>query len=959
VSQKGAKFVGRTRELAILAELLELAQGGRGAAVVLFGEAGVGKTRTAQAFAEEAQAAGARIAWGNCFAAEWSPAFAPWIEAVEPLVATVEPAALRELLGPGAAALANVVPGVREALPRLRPAQLTPEEERFRAYEAFADLLRAVSGDGLVVFLDDAHAADRSSLELLRYLGRGLSSLPILVVATYRDDEVDLDHALTHTLAELERSSPLHRLGLASFDGVESHELVEALAGASVSPQVSAAIHRETGGNPFFAGEVVRALVEDGHDFSAGEPPPGLVPESVRDAVGRRVARLTPETRGVVSVAAAFEGPIGFPELQSLTGLGEETLLECLDEALHAHMLRPVVQSEQYEFAHALVRHTLYEQASPSRRTRLHRRVAAALERVYAAYEDEHAAEIAGQYARSSSLPGAAHGVRYALLAAEQARNAHAATEAAGFLQTARDLAADSAPAIRADILRQLALAQADAQLLDEAEATIEDALAELERARAQPTAIAAFLAEATWALKDAGAPERILIPLVDIGLELVGDARDLTWARLKLVLQPVERGRAGRLRYGRWLGLDRNAVAIARAEGAEMDYARTLSWFDLTPEEVEQQLELVRAWKPGAHKIQALHVLGYGLLYQCGDFGAAESVGKELLAVSRRSGSIFGQANAYLLRAEISVLLGDFANARGDLVSAKKLFARLGPDHRLRSATSNAEEYLLLFVGGDWRPLAEAYGRLATDPSFAWPWLAPIAAAIASVGHARSGATDEADRLLELAITGLQELGLGHPTSLGAFRWAVASAWELERAEWADDLARLARAIPADKARDCSLELARIAALGGGLERARELFAEARAVLEASGERPLRAIVDYDEALALHRARAAGAEVPLAAATEASERLGMAWWHEQALELERRLAAERVYPDGLTRREVEILRLIAQGARNKEIASELVVSVHTVERHLANIYAKIDARNRSEATAYALSANL
>jgi DNA-binding NarL/FixJ family response regulator len=154
-------------------------------------------------------------------------------------------------------------------------------------------------------------------------------------------------------------------------------------------------------------------------------------------------------------------------------------------------------------------------------------------------------------------------------------------------------------------------------------------------------------------------------------------------------------------------------------------------------------------------------------------------------------------------------------------------------------------------------------------------------------------------------------------------------------------------------------LTRARAAALVGDLERARGHFALARRQLDAGRWPPWRAIADYDEALALYRTGEHETERLLAAARAQFDELEMTWWSEQAEVLSRKVAAAGIHPDGLTTREVEILRLLAHGARNKEIAEQLVVSVHTVERHLANIYMKISARNRAEATAYALGANL
>ena len=950
--------MGRDRELSVLADLLNAARGGHGGAVVISGEPGVGKTRTVQAFLDRARAEGVAALGGTAYAGTSRP-LAPWLDAVSASLRQIDPQALVAHLGrANAAALAEIVPAVRVALPELPPpTRLAAEESRLRAYEAFLQLLAALGDRELLLALDDLHWADSASLELLGFVGRSLGELPLGLVLTYREGEVGIADPLAQTLAELDRAAPTRRLHLESFRFEEIAVLVEALAGGPVPKSALDAIARETDGNAFLVVELVRGLQEEWGSLS--ELPDQLtVPEGIRHSLGQRLARLMPETRRMLATAAAFEGPFAFDELVAVTGLDATRLLACIDEALGAHMLRSTGVGERYEFAHALLRTALYDEVSPSRRARLHRRVAGALEQVHPGDEESRAAEITGQYARSASLPGAAHGIRYALAAAEQARRAHAPEEAAKFLGLGRVLAADASAPIRADLICRLAVAEAEALLPERAEATVSEALQELERAGTDPHKVADFIADVVWALKDAGAPERVLGPLVEQGLDLLGEARTLSWARLRIALYPVERRASGALRYGTWLGLDPDAVAIARTQGTEDDYARTLTWQELHPKDAGPLLERVRTWSGGSAKIHGLYIAGLGLLYRAGDLQASQTVADELLETSRKLGSVFGQTHGLYLLAETAANLGEFAAVRGYLEEAERLLARLGPEHRLRSGSSNADEYLLAYVGGDWEPVVTTYTRFATDSSFPWPWLGPYAAAFAAVGRARLGSPDEAEELLALAIEPLNELGVGHPTYPGTFFWAVQAAWELGLDEWARDLVTLARA-GGVVLHHFELTRARTFALDGDLEGARTQFAEARRTLGLGGWRPLRALADYDEALALHRAGEPGAESFLEPARAQFVELGMTWWVEQAEALAGRIAAAAVHPDGLTTREVEILRLLARGARNKEIAEELVISVHTVERHLANIYVKIRARNRAEATAYALSADL
>lgn len=936
-------FVGRDEELLALSDLLGAARRGRGSVAAIVGEPGVGKTRTAEVFAARARAAGATVAWGTCYP-DWPAPLRPWLEALTPLAG-----------GSGAEQALRAAEGLAGS------ATLVPEEAQLRVFEAFVDLLRERALGGLVLVLDDVHAADHSSLALLRYVARALPDLAAVLVLTYRTAEMTLTHPLAATLAEVERTAPVQHLALTNLAREDVAELLRQAAGGPVPVSTVEAIHRETDGNAFFVCEVIRSLGEEGRDLTAASEILIKTPRTVRQAVARRLGGLAADTHRAVSAAAAFGGPFSFAALAALTGIDDDRLADSLDEAVRASVLRASAREDAYEFAHPLVRQSLYEETSPGRRARLHRRAAEALERAFAGDADESAGEIALQYAKSASLPGASHGIRFARLAAEQARRRHAYDEAADFLAIARELSASSRVSVRAAILCELAVAEAEALRVAAAAVTVEDALAELEQAGAGATSVATFIADAAWSLKDAGAAEDVLAPFVARGLALLGQTHDLTWARLKLVLNPVERGVCGHLHYGRWLGFDPEAVAIARSDGTEDDYARTLTWFDVRPEEIEGLLERVRRWRVARAKIHGLTVVALASLYGRGDFEGARAITREALSVSERVGSLFGEADALLHLAEIAAALGDFADARDHLERARRLLARLGPEHRLRSGTSNAEEYLLEYVGGDWRGVAELYSRLAFDPSFGRPWLGPNAAAIAAFAYVRLGEPNAAGRLLDQAVAALAAVGPTVPTAYGALERAVAAAWELRSDRHVSALTRLVRAARRQGSGDRPLALirARVAALAGDASGASLEFDRAREALTATGQRPLRAIVDYDEALALHRAGEPGAEPLLAAAQAQFEELGMTWWLERAADLEREVAEWRRYPAGLTQREAEILALVARGARNSEIAETLHVSVHTVERHLANIYAKIDARNRSEATAYALNAGL
>src|SRR5262245_57630187 len=177
---------------------------------------GIGKTRTAERFAEYAREHGAHVLWGRCYEGEGAPAFWPWVQLIRAHVRTRDPAQLLAEIGPGAADVAQVVPEVGEQLPDLPPPPLLePAQARFRLFDSITQFIQAAAlAQPLALIIDDLHWADRPSLLLLEFLARELRQSAVLVLGTFRDIDVDRAHGLTHTLAELARQQVVERLVL-------------------------------------------------------------------------------------------------------------------------------------------------------------------------------------------------------------------------------------------------------------------------------------------------------------------------------------------------------------------------------------------------------------------------------------------------------------------------------------------------------------------------------------------------------------------------------------------------------------------------------------------------------------------------------------------------------------------------------------------------------------------------
>jgi predicted ATPase len=554
-------LVGRHRELEILSGRLDLACSGRGSVAMLVGEPGVGKTRLAQELADRAAQRGAVVLAGCCLEGDWQPPYAPWVEALGRHARASDPERLRDSLAGGAAYLAHLIPEVRAALPYIPPAEpLRADDERLRLLDAIVQFLMASSRENVhVLVLDDLHWADRDSLLLLRHLARFVNRARFLVIGAYRDTELDpvQRRPLADFLAMLRRETDYEHIVIRHLSRDEVSEYLAHTAGQPLPQALVEAIYAEASGNPFYVREILRHLVEEGKvlhragrwstDTSIAELG---IPEGVRQVVDRRVSRLSEETRSLLRIVAGFADRFDFPLLQMLTGLTEDALLSCLDEALQAGLLRVTETppaSPAYHFAHAIVRHTLYDSLRPDRRVRLHRRLALALERVYPGRELECAAELAWQYWSSAGLPDAGQGIQYTLAAAEQARQGFAPERVVSFLRMARDLVPGNAPAIKGDILSRLAIAEAEAFLLEDARRSVGEALAALSASGAEPAVSAEVIVSVARALKEGGASPNLWEALVERGLALVGGRRDLTWARLMLLRENWSWCRAAR----------------------------------------------------------------------------------------------------------------------------------------------------------------------------------------------------------------------------------------------------------------------------------------------------------------------------------------------------------------------------------------------------------------------------
>jgi class 3 adenylate cyclase len=878
-------FVGREPELERLATALAETAVGRGGLVMVLGDPGMGKTRTTEELAERARREGMDVAWGHCYEGDWAPPYGPFVEMLEALAASTEPGELRVDLGDGGGVLAQLVPGLRRVLPDLPEAvPLQPDEERFRLIDAMAQFLVTRSHRApLVCCLDDLHWADHSSVAMLRHVARFAVGQRLLVLGTYRDAEVGPGHPLAQALGALRREVEYQRVKLTGLEAKSVGQLLDALAEHDVTGAIAAAIAAETDGNPFFIKEVLRHLVEEGRFFRGADgrwatdrPIADLgIPEGVREVIDRRLSRLSGDTNKLLSAAALFEGTFRLDVLAGVAGLDEDIALDALDEALAAQLLVPADGIDTYGFAHALVRHTLADALSPSRRGRLHLRVADALEAAAGDASTARAGEIAGQYHRATGLAGAERGVEPALAAAAHAEGTGAHDEAARFLRMALDLLPEG-DSRRARLLSRLGMALAWTLAFDEAVRTVVEAGRAIAETEGQPAA-GRYLSDAAYACAMAGG----ITASWDVarhGLAYAAE-RDVAWARL--VCFDHQRREAENPDHP-GIPIDsperREAARILRKARLDaLGPAPMEAVFDSRAEALDSSNLVVMAVYAGEYRQAARGFETEVATAEAQGRAARAARGSATWAVCLVALGALTEAQAAQDRVQAHIARG--AAAMGQLLMSQTV----------RSAVLDEE----------WEELSTTLDPLISTrpPALAWTfgWVCGVAAAAA----AHQGEEERALRLLDDLAPWLERAPVWTINFPRMAYDAAETLWLLERTDHVALVERTLRekVIPSDFRfclADARLALARLCALTGRHDEARSWFADARRVVSEEESLPMLAIVDYDEALMYARRGQPGdaniARPLLDTAHRQFETIGMTGWIRRAEQLAERL---------------------------------------------------------------------
>jgi DNA-binding CsgD family transcriptional regulator/tetratricopeptide (TPR) repeat protein len=942
VARASEVFVGRARELGELERALDAARAGSGATVLVAGEAGIGKTRLASELARRARDAGFDVLLGRSIDLVGTELpYQPFVEALHPLG---EP---REVDEPTAGSQLHV-------------------------FENTLALLtdRAAAAPVLLV-LEDLHWADTSTLDLTVFLAHNLDSRPILLLATYREDEPSSAERMRRFADRVRRSGSAVLLELGPLERDELSALLEARADESVPAALAAAIADRAEGNPFFAEELLAA---------AGDPS-GELPRGLSELLLQRVARLDRRTRGLLRAAAVAGRDVTYPLLRAVTALPERELRESLRRAVEHGVLVVERPTGSFRFRHALLAEAIYATILPGEREELHARLAGAL----ATIGDAGPAELAPHWAAAGRKPEA---LVASVEAARQAEAVFGLAEAHGHLE------------------RALALWHAVPDAAELAELDLAELCTRTAELASQIGAAARAVELGRRAIEAVGErdPHRAALLHVRLGEYLAQTGREdacLAAVERAVELVPAEPPSPERV-Y--------SLATLAGVLGVAWRYAESLPIS-------EQALALAR--DIGAHEaeVRALTVRGGCLVYLGrGDQGVADV--RQALQLAEEIGDHIGLERAYTWLTDELTMLGRLRESARVGQEGLEVMRRYG----INSPLLVANQIETLVAIGDWHEADRLSAAALRGITSSFPyWLFTIRAGV-EIGR---GELDAARAHLEAARPTLPEdrvLGRydGYLAELALWerRWTDAEAAVNEGLSQARpreaaqirvqlcanglraqaELATLARARrDADAARD---RLGRARKL---LAAARQAAAQAsavtpntagwRALAEAEYERargaarpelwfgaadtweqlerpPLAAYCRWRQAEALVAAGAPRAEanVPLREAYTVAARIGaQPLLHELEL-LAERARLDPMPPDagpheakqslaeplGLTPREAEVLTLVARGYTNREIAAALVISVKTAGVHVSHILRKLDAPNRVEAAAIA-----
>jgi DNA-binding CsgD family transcriptional regulator/tetratricopeptide (TPR) repeat protein len=948
------RLVGRDREQRVLAELVEEAIEGRGGVVFVLGEAGIGKSRLAREAADLADARGLVVVRGRAVEAQTPVAHRPLTEALCSAVRAHGTPDAPEL-APFRTVLGRLIPDWRAPEPEVEDSIVTLSEGVLR----FLSVLAA--DRGCVVILEDLHWADPESLGVLEYLADNLTDERVLCVATARVEErssaVDLARAL-QARRSIEIVQPLR------LTEDEVVEMVRTCLGSDSVPDEVLAFARRSDGVPFLVEELLAvavasgSLVDDGRTWSLSDEAEAVVPLTFADSIRRRLAVIGDGPRTVLLAAAVLGRRFDWSLLTDMTDLDRRSVLGALRTAVDAQLVSADADDGTFRFRHALSRDAVLSELLPPERAALSARASAALERAHPGLPGE-SCELAAELAQQAGDPGRAAALL--LEVAQRAVAAGALATAEATLDRARLLAPSDDPVV---VAVETCLAEV-LSVAGKREQAIEVCESLLDRLAGTPASAAAR------------AVVHLGLARADVAAARYGEATSqLDRARAEASAAGDEASLAAvdALAAHAAMGIDRTEDAAALAASA-LERSQRLGLPQVACEALEilgrcsrpRDLAAAEAAFAEAYAIADEHRLAVWrvrALHELGTIDLLAGRGVARLDETRRMAFDCGAlATAAMLDVQIAAGL-----AVGDDPERAVAVARRSAELANRYHLDDTMATALAFEGlaharlgrRDALDSCERDAQAATPGSTNLDMVIGLARAVlAFVEEDRA----EAVRRLELAAS-MQAASLGDRASAPISGiWALIAVLdahpEAEQLAWPEEepvhfvgraYLRYARAVLAGRAGQRSVAVALVAE-GDELLTDCSWFRQygRRVVAEASIADGWGAPEGWlREALAFFDGRS---DDRIASACRSLlRRAGVA--------VPRRRSSDVVPPAlaalGVTGRELEVLRLLAEGLSNQEIATRLYLSPRTVERHVANLAVKTGTERRAQLVAYA-----
>jgi DNA-binding CsgD family transcriptional regulator/tetratricopeptide (TPR) repeat protein len=964
-SQQSA-LVGREHEQSFLHGLLAAARAGRGGIVLIGGEAGIGKTALADQLCHDATDQGAMVLIGRCYDLTETPPYGPWVELFRRYQAAE---GLPQL--PDAFAIAGTVGDV------------TSQAQLFQEVRDFLSTLAA--SRPVVLFLDDLHWADPASLDLLRFLARHLAALQLLVVVAYRADEITRRHPLYALLPLLVHEGNATRINPQHLTDDEVQQFVATRYTLLTSDQTRlvAYLQGRAEGNAFFLTELLRTLEEtrviyrEGGEARVGDFAHSAIPLLLRQVIDGRLARLGEDARRLLVTAAIIGQEIALDVWVTVALTDEERLLDVIERAVEAHILDESADGTTVRFTHALIREALYESASATRRRREHRRIGETLMELPGADPDAVAFHL--------RQAGDLRATEWLIKAGERARRAYAWLTAADRFDAALALTSDGDKDARGWLLYRLAIMR---QYLDirRAIAYLDEAMQLAAESEDHLLAVYALFAHGLHHCHDGDVATGMMeMARAMESVEAMPTLSEAECVRLSEIGAPTDLN-AFRGTYAQWLG---HSGCLADAEALA---TRVIA--DDSAGSIAHGLFV-------AHRANAL--AGIEIVHTM--LGRLAEVHRTSLRVRETNSAlghdylVYRERVWFLRMVHLRYYTDRVAERQAIYVQADEAWEHASGILRSGDVNREFDRLPWLVIEGQWEEARQIVRMLAKvqhildyqidvvrlayyqgDIDLAWQRVQTLLPNGPKTvpGSTRFNLTIELQRLAVALSLDADDLSAARAwleahdrwmawsgavlgLSEGAVLWARYHHQAGER-ERADAEAQRALAHATEPRQPLALLavhrlLGELDTVSGRLNGARTHLDTALALADACAapyERAL-TLLAFAE-LHIAAGNTADAQTALDEARSICTRLGAQPALARADRITSRLQGamdSATYPAGLTAREVEVLRLVAEGLTDAQVAERLFLSTRTVNQHLRTIYNKLGVSSRAAATRF------